>query len=256
VVDSPEVTRALSFGRGAASYDRVRPDYSPEVVDLPASRLGLGSDAHVLDLGAGTGKLTRLLVKRFARVTAVEPDQSMLAVLTQATQCYLALEGRADAIPLGDRSVDAVFVGQAFHWFDVDKALAEIGRVLRPRGGLVLVWNSWWRTEPPISQAATDLMQRVKERPSLELIPVEAREWEWHSCFAGSPFEDAHEENVETREVVLDAEQLVTLYLSTSPFGSLPPDELDAAESELRRLVVGEYTLPVETELYWTRLAE
>ncbi len=254
-MDSHEVTRALSFGRGAASYDRVRPDYSPEVVDLPASRLGLGSDAHVLDLGAGTGKLTRLLVERFARVTAVEPDESMRAVLSQVTDCYLALEGRAEAIPLADASIDAVFVGQAFHWFDVDEALAEIARVLRPRGGLVLVWNSWWRTEPPIPRAATDLMQRVKERPSLGVIPVEAREWEWRSCFAGSLFEAAREERIETQQVGMGAESLVTLYLSTSPFGTLPPDEFEATERELRRLVVGEYILPVETELYWTRLA-
>jgi ubiquinone/menaquinone biosynthesis C-methylase UbiE len=245
-------SRASSFGRRAAEYDRARPDYSPPALDLAAERLGLGPESEVLDLGAGTGKLTRQLVERFARVIAVEPDQCMLAVLCQATDCYLALEGRAEAIPLDDESVDAVFAGQAFHWFDTDVALTEIARVLRPEGGLVLIWNTWWKTEPPIPRAAQELRKRVFERPGLESHSRETDDW--RTCFASSPFEPLREEKVRSEVLTLDADRLVTLFLSTSVFGTLPPDELAPLERELRELITGEYRLPIGTELYWTRL--
>jgi len=95
----------------------------------------------VLDLGAGTGKLTRVLARRFARVTAVEPDASMRALLGQVTDCHLALEGAAEAIPLADASVDGVFCAECFQWFAWPAALREIARVLRPRGILVLCFQ-------------------------------------------------------------------------------------------------------------------
>jgi ubiquinone/menaquinone biosynthesis C-methylase UbiE len=247
-------SRASSFGQRAAEYDRVRPEYPSEGIDLAAARLGLGPDSEVLDLGAGTGKLTRPLVERFARVTAVEPDPSMRALLSQATECYSALEGRAEAIPLEDSSVDAVFVGQAFHWFDTDAALPEIARVLRPRGGLVLIWTEWWDTEPPIPPAATELTKRVFDRPELERHSLETDKW--RECFDGSLFDALQTEEVEPEVLTLDGERLVTLYLSTSSFGTLPPEEFRAVEDELRRLIVGEYQLPIGTGLHWTRLVD
>ena len=253
-MDAPEVERALSFGRGAASYDRVRPEYSSEALDLVTARLGLAPAAEVLDLGAGTGKLTRGLVERFARVTAVEPDASMRSVLEQVTDCYLVVEGTAEAIPLEDASVDAVFVGQAFHWFANDEAVREIARVLRPRGGLVLIWNAWWKTEPPIPEAASATMRRVLGPPSAP--PKDLDREEWLDCFASSAFEEVRREDVAPRTLELDADDLVSLYLSTSLFGVLPPDRFAAVEAELRRLITGRYRLPVETRLFWTRLAK
>ena len=247
-------SRASSFGQRAAEYVRVRPEYSAEAIDLAAAKLGLGADAEVLDLGAGTGKLTRQLVERFARVTAVEPDTSMLAVLLQATDCYLALEGKAEDIPLADRSVDAAFAGQAFHWFDTESALPEIARVLRPRGGLVLIWNTWWETDPPVPTAAAELMKKASERPDLEPHSLETNNW--RSWFDASRFEPLREEKVEQEVLTLDADRLVTLYLSASVLGTLPRDEFEAMEKELRVLIVGEYRLPIGTELYWTRLAK
>jgi len=252
-VDTPPLTRALSFGRGAAEYDRVRPEYSPEALDLVVDRLGLGSDAEVLDLGAGTGKLTRPLTERFARVIAVEPDPDMRALLSQVTDCYLVLEGRAEAIPLADESVDAVFVGQAFHWFEHDEALPEIARVLRPRGGLVLIWNGWTAPEPQPPEAAREIMRDVLERAAL--APVRDRS-KWQKDFDASPFEPLREEEIPTRKLAYSGDDLVTLNLSTSPFGMLPPDEFAVVEAELRRLVEGSYRVPVETRLYWTRLAK
>src|SRR5206468_5873660 len=112
-----------------------------ELLSRVVSELGLGPDAKVLDLGAGTGKLTRALVPRFARVIAVEPDDAMLAVLQEVVPEAEGLAGRGDAIPLGDEEMDAVFTAEAFHWFASDESVAEIVRVLRPHGALVILWN-------------------------------------------------------------------------------------------------------------------
>jgi ubiquinone/menaquinone biosynthesis C-methylase UbiE len=129
--------RASSFGAQAAAYADHRPDYPAAALDWV-----LPPDArHVLDLAAGTGKLTQSLLARGLRVTAVEPDPEMLAELGRRLPGAEALTGTAEDIPLPDASVEAVVVGQAFHWFDVAKALAEIGRVLRPGGVLGAMWT-------------------------------------------------------------------------------------------------------------------
>jgi SAM-dependent methyltransferase len=137
LADPERIEPARSFDRAAAEYEQARPGYPEGVLDL----LPLGTDATVLDLGAGTGKLTRLLTTRFARVIAVEPLDGMRAILGQVVPSAESLAGTAEAIPLPDASVDAVFAGQAFHWFSNDEAVAEIARVLRPGGMLCLVWN-------------------------------------------------------------------------------------------------------------------
>ncbi|WFF07523.1 class I SAM-dependent methyltransferase [Micromonospora sp. WMMD1076] len=134
-------TAALSFGAAAAEYDRFRPRY-PEA----ALRWALDGlhDAQVVDLGAGTGILTRgllALTGPVAQVVPVEPDPGMRARLADATPGTTALAGSAEAVPLPDRSADAVLVGQAYHWFDRERAHAEVARVLRPGGTFAPVWN-------------------------------------------------------------------------------------------------------------------
>jgi SAM-dependent methyltransferase len=247
-------SRATSFGRRAEDYDRVRPEYPPAAVDLVVSRLGLGPEAVVLDLGAGTGKLTRPLVERFPRVIAVEPDPGMRAVLTRATEAYRVLDGKAEAIPLDDASVDAVLVGEAFHWFDTEPALGEIARVLRPCGGLGLIWKHWWETEPPVPPAAAELMKRVYERPDLERHAMETGAW--RERFAASPFGELREDAIASETLTLDGHDLVTLILTTSVMASLPPESFADVEERLRALVVGEYRLPVKSGLYTTRLSK
>lgn len=129
---------SLSFGAQAAAYERGRPSYPPEAIDWL-----LPHGAHtVLDLGAGTGKLTTRLVERGLDVIAVDPIPEMLEVLTQSLPETPALLGTAEEIPLADDSVDAVLVAQAWHWFDPERAVKEVGRVLRPGGRLGLVWNT------------------------------------------------------------------------------------------------------------------
>jgi SAM-dependent methyltransferase len=132
---------ARGFDSAADVYERVRPGYPPEAVEWLVSALRLGPGRTVLDLAAGTGKLTARLLGTGARVIAVEPSQGMLEVLRQAAPEAEALTGSAEEIPLPDGAVDAVTVAQAFHWFANDAALAEIHRVLAPGGALALVWN-------------------------------------------------------------------------------------------------------------------
>jgi SAM-dependent methyltransferase len=129
---------ALSFGAAAAAYAEHRPDYAEAAVRWA---LAAAPGVRVLDLGAGTGKLTAMLVALGAEVTAVEPDPAMLAQLRRGHPAVRALSGAAEAIPLPDASVDAVLAGNALHWFDFDVAGPEIARVLAPRGVLSGLWN-------------------------------------------------------------------------------------------------------------------
>jgi SAM-dependent methyltransferase len=130
--------RASSFGRVARDYARFRPDYPDQAV---AWLVG-DSPATVLELGAGTGKLTRAVCALGHRVIASDPDPEMLEVLRDAVPDAVPLAAAAEEIPLRASSVDVVVAAQAFHWFDADRAWPEIARVLRPGGSLALVWNS------------------------------------------------------------------------------------------------------------------
>lgn len=128
---------AASFDRAADVYERSRPEYPSAAVDwlLPARARA------VLDLGAGTGKLTRALTARGLNVTAVDPSPKMLDQLRSIAPEAIIKVGTAEDIPLADSSVDAVLVAQAWHWVDQDIALSSIARVLKPGGTLGLVWN-------------------------------------------------------------------------------------------------------------------
>ena len=236
---------ADSFGNVAELYDRVRLDYSHAAVDRLCGGLGLDSDAVVLDLAAGTGKLTRRLSARFDRVVAVEPNEEMRSLISGVE----TLNGRAEQIPLPDSQFDAVFVADAFHWFDWPVALAEIARVLRPRGGIGLVWNHWWETEPPIPDEALELLDSYFARSGAKHM----RETEdWHDGFRGSAFEPLAEETL-TERAEVDGGRLVELYLTTSSLAVLAPKEREALAAELNGLVRGRFSIPVSVQLAWTR---
>jgi SAM-dependent methyltransferase len=130
-----------SFGAAAAAYAEHRPDYAEAAVRWALEPVWTRQPVRVVDLGAGTGKLTATLVRLGVEVTAVEPDQHMLAELRQAMPSVRSVPGGAEAIPLPDASVDAVLAGQAMHWFDMDRAMPEIARVLTPGGVLAGLWN-------------------------------------------------------------------------------------------------------------------
>jgi ubiquinone/menaquinone biosynthesis C-methylase UbiE len=144
-----------SFDGVAEAYERSRPGYAAEAVEWISQRLPLG---RVLDLGAGTGKLTRQLVPYALEVVAVEPGDEMRRVLQEVVPGVEALFGTAEDIPLPDESVDVVTVAQAFHWFEIDAALAEMQRVLRPMGGMAIVWNER-DDEDPLMRAIDELLR-------------------------------------------------------------------------------------------------
>jgi SAM-dependent methyltransferase len=156
--------RARSFESVAAEYERHRPEYPEEAVRWAAEQLGLAPGARVLDVGAGTGKLTRGLVAVDFEVVAVEPGAAMLAQLRLAVPEAEALEGPAEAIPLPDGSVQAAFAGQAFHWFDGPRALPELHRVIKRGGGLVLLWN-WWDERDPLQRELGELIGYAGSEP-------------------------------------------------------------------------------------------
>jgi SAM-dependent methyltransferase len=130
--------RAMSFGSIAENYDELRPRPPQEAVDWLVPP---GCDVAV-DVGAGTGLFTRTLVGRAGQVIAVEPDERMRTVLAERTQGVRVLEGRGESIPLPDNSADAVFVSSAWHWMDPERAVPEIGRVLRDGARFGLLWTS------------------------------------------------------------------------------------------------------------------
>jgi SAM-dependent methyltransferase len=130
-----------SFGAAAAAYAEHRPVYAEAAVAWALEPVRDRRPLRVADIGAGTGKLTAMLVRLGAEVTAVEPDPQMLAELRRTLPEVRSVPGSAEELPLADGSVDAVLAGQAMHWFDLDRALPEIARVLAPGGVLAGLWN-------------------------------------------------------------------------------------------------------------------
>ncbi len=156
--------RSRSFDAWALDYDTYRPTYPQQLFDHIATRLGLPADARVADLGAGTGKAARQMARRGWRVTAIEPGEGMLDVLRdRAAQEGLVIDARlasAEDTGLADASVDLATAAQAYHWFDKERAVAEMARIVRPGGGVALFWNVPDFARSPFLEAETDLMSR------------------------------------------------------------------------------------------------
>jgi SAM-dependent methyltransferase len=156
-------TQALSFGAAAGEYDRFRPGYPAEAVTFA---VGTSAPARVVDLGAGTGLLTRALLALGHTVVPVEPDPGMRAQLTAASPATTALAGSAEAVPLPDADADAVLAGQAYHWFDRDRAHPEVARLLRPGGTFAPLWNLRDESVPWVA-ALGEIAGAVARHPSV-----------------------------------------------------------------------------------------
>jgi SAM-dependent methyltransferase len=248
---------AGSSDRWPEDYERGRPGWPHEVVDTP----GVPSTATVLDLGAGTGKLTRLLVSAFREVVAVEPSEAMRRLLVPLCPKAEVLPGTAQEIPLADDSVDAVFAAEAFHWFYDERSLAEIARVLRPHGALVLMWNlPAGPTEPSIAAVEQLLAERGPDPDEVSYDPLDLdgpqyTSGEWCLVFADSPFEPLQEARLPNLQT-LDRDGLVAFFASMGWLADLPDAERLPVLDEVRLLLAaGEYRRPWETHVYWTRLA-
>jgi SAM-dependent methyltransferase len=238
---------ARSFGRVVEEYERGRPGYADAALD----EVGLPATAHVLDLAAGTGKLTRQLVRRFERVIAVEPLDGMRAVLERVVPEAEAMRGTAEHIPLDDHEVDAVFVAEALHWFATDEVLAEIARVLRPGGALAVLFNvSDGEWEPPIPSAFWDAYDAgTITKPPEQTVGGGA----WRSRFPG-PF-GPFAESTHANPVVRDREGVLAQMASHSVAAALPDDERERLLAALGTLLPeGRYRHALRTELYVTRL--
>jgi SAM-dependent methyltransferase len=238
------VERARSFDRAAEEYERARPEYPPLLLDV----LPLGTDAVVLDVGAGTGKLTRVLAQRYGRVIAVEPLDGMRAILERVVPAAESHAGSAEAIPLPDASVDGVLAGQAFHWFANDRAVAEMARVLRPGGVLALVWNEPddERPSPLPEQYETYLKQLHDAGLSIfnDAPP-------WQDVIARGPFGEVHEAAV-PHDHVLDRAGVLDNARSVSWIASLPDTERAATLEQLdERLTDGPFAIPNRANIMW-----
>ncbi len=154
---------AQGFGAGADAYERGRPSYPPDAVAWLVDSLWVDAASTVVDLAAGTGKLTRLLAPTGAWIVAVEPVDEMREVLRAAQPDVAAVAATAEALPFAGASVDAVTVAQAFHWFDADAAFAELARVLRPGGRVGLIWNARDRSVDWVDQLWS-IMDEVEKR--------------------------------------------------------------------------------------------
>jgi SAM-dependent methyltransferase len=243
---------ASGFANAVEAYERGRPSYPIGVVDALVRELGLTEASTVLDLAAGTGKLARLLVPRVGRVIAVDPSRAMLAEVRERAPSADTAIGSAEAIPLPDGSVDAVFVGQAFHWFRAAEACREIARVLVADGGLALLWNTARWGEHSWSDALDALV--TPHRHAAGPFPAGEDRWKIRLEESGlfRPLAQIEAEHVNT----IDLDEFVALVASWSWIANLPDEQRAALLADVRRLLGDRATfaLRYHTDAYWTRL--
>lgn len=245
---------AKGFSAGADAYERGRPDYAPEAVAALVRELGIGPGTRVLDLAAGTGKLTRQLVDTGAELVAVEPVSEMRAKLVAALPSVEAMEGTAEHIPLPNHSVDAVVVGQAFHWFDGVRAVSEIRRVLRPGGALGLIWQSRDPSRPWIQSLNEIIDQLSVDNPRF-------RSGGWREAFDRvalfEPLANASFAHVQRG----NAETIVDRVASISYIAAAPDEDRQRVLDAIRELLATDsdtadkdtIELPYRADVYWTR---
>jgi SAM-dependent methyltransferase len=228
-------------------YERYRPGYAPEAVGWMVRRTGLLKASEVADLAAGTGKLTRLLVEAGLKVTAVEPSARMRGVLAQVVDEAQVVDGTAESIPLPDASLDCVVVGQAFHHFRGEEALAEIGRVLRPEGHLALFWNTYVKDDP-VKLALDEILDRYADPSSA----VCAAFGSWPQAFQATRGFAKREVREFAHVHGLPSAGLAPLFATSSDVASLPKDRLDSflADVEAFALTVpDQVTIPAVTRV-------
>ena len=257
--DGVEPAAAVGFGRQAGSYAKVRPAYPAAVMETLTSLLPPTPDVHVCALAAGTGILTRQLLDSGYRVTAVEPVGGMREELERqlAKAGVDILDGTAEHLPLDDRSVDAVTVGQAFHWFDPQPALTDIARVLKPGGVLLMVWNARDENVDWMRQWGDLVADLGGGRPYQD-----HRELLWEDVVAESglftPLEhlEVPQGQTGTPELVIERTR------STSFIAALPPERHQHALDAVAELLAthpdtrgrDQITIPYNTQIYWCRL--
>jgi ubiquinone/menaquinone biosynthesis C-methylase UbiE len=243
---------ARGFERAGDDYERGRPSYPAEAIEFLVRELDVRPGTRVLDLAAGTGKLTRQLVPTGAELVAVEPVAGMRRKLVEATPGVEALAGTAEAIPLGDGSVDAVVCAQAFHWFDGDRALAEIHRVLRPGGSLALIWN--------VRDETVEWERQVSELLKRHQANAPRKRWgRWREAFERTELFTALRERKFVHQQEGDVDTMLARVASISFVSALPDDERARFLVEVRGLVEAHgspLVMHYRTEVFWCRRRE
>lgn len=221
---------ASGFGSAAEAYERGRPDYPAAAIADLVSRLSIGPGTTVLDLAAGTGKLTRDLVPTGAEVIAVEPIDAMAALLARAVPTARLLRGTAEAIPVPDHSVDVVTVAQAFHWFEPHAAAAELRRVLRRRGAVAALWNTRRIDLEPWAS-----VDRITA-PYDGRTPHYRNDDSWQAALEAAGFGPLVRTEYDHAQT-MDRAGFIDRVMSTSYLGALPDDEADAVRGHLGGVV-------------------
>ena len=242
-------TAAAGFSAGSSAYARGRPSYPDEVVEFLAAELGLGRGKKVLDLAAGTGKFTALLVPTGADVLAVEPVKEMGDELRASVDGVEVLDGTAEDIPLSDGSLDAVTVAQAFHWFDPDAALSEIARVLRTGGGMALLWNRRDESVPWVGRMSDVLRWREFDRANYDRI-------DWSAVVRKSGLFTDVQHTTFPYEQELDRQGLAERVRSVSYVASMESAEREGLVEKVLGLVEDKperFPLPYTTLVFWCR---
>jgi SAM-dependent methyltransferase len=247
---SPDVHPAarVGFERGADAYRRGRPDYPAEAVRIVVREAELGPGRRALDLAAGTGALTGPLVATGAWVVAAEPLEAMRAVLTRSVPDAHPCAAVAEALPFAGAVFDTITVGQAFHWFDAERARDELHRVLRDRGVVALLWNVR-DDDDPLQAALTALME-----PYRRATPSH-RDEAWRRAFDDASGFDPLERSTIPMVQRLDVHGLVDRVLSVSFMAALDARERASVGRRVRDLAAdrGEIVLPYRTDVWITR---
>jgi ubiquinone/menaquinone biosynthesis C-methylase UbiE len=241
---------ARSFSTAATVYERARPLFPAAAIDWLCTQLEITAETRVLDLAAGTGRLTRPLYARTRHIVAVEPVPEMREVLHRSLPAIEVLDGIAEELPLATASVGVVVVAQAFHWFDPEPALSEIARVLVPGGRLGVVWHAADTTDP-VQQRFRALVERHRNDAPAHVTGTSARflaQQQLFDAIATTGIRDVHE---------YDAEGLAELALSTSHVARLPPEMRAETLAEARAIAGdGVVELPYVVELLAFRRAQ
>jgi ubiquinone/menaquinone biosynthesis C-methylase UbiE len=238
---------AAGFSAGSSAYDRGRPSYPPEAVDLIATELGVREGTTVVDLAAGTGKFTALLVPTGATVVAVEPVAEMRDTLVRTVPGVEAHDGTAESMPFPDGHADAVTVAQAFHWFDADAALKEIARVLRPGGGLAVLWNRRDESVPWVERMSEVI--KWHDRPISRYDKVD-----WRAVVAETGLFTALQQRQFDYTHDIDRDTLAERVRSVSYIAAMDEAEREANVAKVLELVEDKperFPLPYNTLVFW-----
>jgi SAM-dependent methyltransferase len=236
-----------------ADYEAARPSYPAAAVDWLVEHLRIGPGKRVVDLAAGTGKLTRLLAPAGADLVAAEPVAGMRSTFRAVQPDVPIVASTAEQLPFRDESLDAVTVAQAFHWFDHDRAIAALGRALRPGGRVGLVWNARDRSVPWVN-AVWSIMDRVEKR-----APWRDHENWRDSAFGAMPgFGPLHTGEFRHEQVVTP-DAMVQRVASVSHVAVLPDAERAAVLGEVRDLLSNDpatrgrddLAVPYRVDCFW-----